>query len=368
MTKEEYWYWLCHIDGLGSVRIRQLLEFFGDAQAIFDASEDQVRDSGILSSRLLETMIQARKGTAKICRSLEKLVKKQIRFIPVCDPLYPQKLKEIYDPPCCLYVKGDARLLSYPCAAIVGARQCTEYGRQAAAYFAGVLAGMGIAVVSGMAVGIDAAAHRGALNAGGPTIAVLASDVSTSNPRENLPLYLDISQNGAVISEYDDRRTVPGMFPVRNRIISGMADCVLVMEAREKSGSLITADQALEQGREVFALPGRMDDPFSRGCNALIKSGAQILTGPEDVLSCFAIGEDAVKRGMKANGPARREPLTKREAYVYGFVGTDTKHLEQLLEETGLPVSDLLEILLQLELKKYVRQPIKNYYSAFHFP
>ncbi len=362
MTKKEYWYWLCHIDGLGSVRIRKLLEYFEEPEAIYCALEKEMEACGILPQRAIESWKKAKSEKEKIIGSMEAMEKKGITFLSMEDPEYPAKLKEIYDPPIGLYVKGKMDLFDFPSVAIVGARQCTEYGRETARHFARVLSDAGCTIVSGMALGIDTAGHRGALEAGNATFAVLASNVSVCYPRENIEIYMEIQKNGAVLSEYDKEKIVPGMFPMRNRIISGMADCVIVIEARERSGSLITADLALEQGKEVFAVPGRICDPISSGCNELIKNGAHILTKPEDVFSCFQIN---YKKFSKQK--IKKVSLTPVEKIVLDHLEAEAKHVEQLLWETGLPISVLAETLLHLEIKNYVRQPEKNYYTFINF-
>lgn len=171
-------------------------------------------------------------------------------------------------------------------------------------------------------------------------------------------MYMEIQKKGAILSEYDKETIVSGMFPLRNRIISGLSDCVIVIEARERSGSLITADLALEQGREVFALPGRICDPVSKGCNELIKNGAQILTKPEEILQYLKLQDKKISQWERKN-----IPLTSVEMLVLEHLEPEMKHVEQLLDETELPISVLMETLLQLEFKNYVRQPAKNYYS-----
>lgn len=362
MTKREYWYWLCHIDGFGSIRIKRLLDCFKEPEAIYLASEWEMEKSGILSERLLAAWKRAKRDRNKIIYGMEKLEERKVTFLTIEDQQYPNKLKEIYDPPIGVYVKGSMNAFKYPCVSIVGARQCTEYGRKAARYIGKVLSDAGVSIVSGMALGIDAAGHWGALDGGNATFAVLASNVSVCYPRENIELYLEIEKNGAILSEFDKKSIVPGMFPLRNRIISGMSDCVIVVEARERSGSLITADLALEQGREVFALPGRICDPISGGCNELIKNGAQILTKPEDILHYLHIEDKKISQWS-----ASTIPLTPVEKLVLEHLEPEVKHVEQLLCETGLPLSILLEALLQLEVKNYIRQPAKNYYSFIKF-
>ncbi len=212
------------------------------------------------------------------------LEEKNIRFIPYFSEEYPVRLKNIPAPPYALYVRGRLPTVTDPPAALVGARNCTHYGERMALEYGEKLAENGISIISGMARGIDGAAGRGAINADGCTYAVLGSGVDVCYPRENRGLYVDIQKSGGILSEQlPGSPPLQGNFPRRNRIISAMADLVLVMEAKEKSGSLITADQALEQGKEVYALPGPVTSLLSQGCHRLIAQGAGILLSPEDL-------------------------------------------------------------------------------------
>ena len=277
------------------------------------------------------------------------------------DSIYPKRLKSLPDAPFSLYVKGELPKEELPSVAIVGARVCSEYGREAAFYFGEQLARAQVQIISGMAAGIDAWGQKGALKQG-KTFAVLGNGVDICYPAENISLYMQIPQSGGLISEFPiGMRGLPYMFPIRNRIISGLSDLILVVEARKRSGSLITVDQALEQGREVCALPGRTIDPLSEGCNELIKNGAMLITKPEEILDCLKWKSIDKKRDNKIE--ETRVKLTAQEQYVFQYISFDLIHFEQLLEKTNMPIGFLMTYLLQLEMKNCIEQPIKNYYK-----
>ena len=280
-------------------------------------------------------------------------------MIPYFSEEYPKKLTNISQPPYALYVKGSLPRENQVSVAIVGARRCTHYGEQIALEYGEALASEGIQIISGMARGIDGAGQRGALNAGGATYGVLGCGVDICYPRENIGLYMDIQQKGGIISEQiPGQPPLPAYFPERNRIISGLADVVLVIEAKEKSGSLITADMALEQGKDVYALPGPVTSSMSQGCHRLIRQGAGILISPEDLL--IELGINIVNQGQIID--KNEKVLESTENMVYSCLGLFPKGMSQLLEETGLNVQELLERLITLEMKGYVKEISKNYY------
>ena len=283
-----------------------------------------------------------------------------IQFITSEDEEYPVRLKEIYDYPMGLCVKGRLPAKDSPAAAIVGARENTEYGRAMAEWYGRELSAAGVWVVSGLARGTDSAAHRGALQAGGRTAAVLGSGVEVCYPRENQALYREIGEKGCLISEFGPWDSpLAGNFPMRNRIISGMSDAVVVVEAREKSGSLITAALALDQGREVLAVPGRRTDPLSAGCNRLIKSGAQLTDTPGDVLELLRIQSGKLGGLQEKNGKG----LAKKEKMVYSCLDLQPKFLDEIAGQSGLPVGECMGILLELEWKGYVVRTANQYYG-----
>ena len=279
------------------------------------------------------------------------------------DEDYPERLKNIPDPPENLYYRGRLPKRREPAVAIVGSRGPTAYGISMAEYFAQALASEGVGIISGMALGIDAAAHRGALKAeGGKTYAVLGTGINICYPARNFDIYdaLVTGERGGILSEYNpDEPALSWHFPVRNLIISGLSDAVLVIEAREKSGSLITADQALEQGRDVLAVPGRITDPLSRGCNRLISSGAAIVTSPEDVMQILGLLCGGIMKMPEKN----INILARNEKLVYSTLDLSPKHTQEIVQETGLPFQDVVGILLDLELRGYITQISSNYYG-----
>lgn len=283
----------------------------------------------------------------------------EYRKITGSDPEYPNRLKEIKSPPKELYIKGrlpDEKVLS---VAIVGARECSPYGRRMAQEIGAELARAGIQIISGMARGIDGAAQGGALSAGGATFAVLGCGVDICYPSEHRKLYESLQKEGGILSELSpESPPLPQHFPARNRIISGLSDVVLVIEAREKSGSLITADLALEQGKDVYALPGPVNSNLSRGCNGLIKQGAGIVVSIEDFMEELHISYSGKMEKIEEN----KILLESAEKLVYTCLDLYPKNLGTLVGETDLTIPELLNVLFRLELKGYIQEISKNYY------
>lgn len=281
MNKDEryYAYWLCNLPGVGSRTIDKLLQLCGNAKGVYDAPNDIWEQIGRKS--LAETACQ------KVHWDFEKeylrMEEKGIRFLLQEDDEYPNHLREIPDPPFALFVKGEVPKEKRLSVAVIGARDCSEYGRAVAKELGRCLGECGVQVISGMARGIDGISQESCLRTGGISFGVLGSGVDVCYPKQNRVLYDRLLERGGIISEY-----VPGTmprpqnFPPRNRIVSGLADVVVVIEARNKSGTLITVDMALEQGREVYVVPGRVTDRLSDGCNRLIKQGAGVILSPED--------------------------------------------------------------------------------------
>ena len=353
-----YEYWLSAIRPLSDKKKRLLREEYGDGKTIYNIEEIHLRFLNFLESRDVDTILRSKKEW-EIEKCWEKLQEQGIRMIPYFSEEYPKKLTNISQPPYALYVKGSLPRENQGSVAIVGARRCTHYGEQIALEYGEALASEGIQIISGMARGIDGAGQRGALNAGGATYGVLGCGVDICYPRENIGLYMDIQQKGGIISEQiPGQPPLPAYFPERNRIISGLADVVLVIEAKEKSGSLITADMALEQGKDVYALPGPVTSSMSQGCHRLIRQGAGILISPEDLL--IELGINIVNQGQIID--KNEKVLESTENMVYSCLGLFPKGMSQLLEETGLNVQELLEQLITLEMKGYVKEISKNYY------
>ncbi len=363
LSRQEYWLWFCNIEELDSSRREELLRVFGSPEAVFRAG-----DAELAALRLTERQRNGirRKDREKAAVALgEVLRRKGIRFVSREDEEYPERLRHIYHPPCGLFVKGRLPGEDAPAIGIVGARTCSAYGRELARYFAAELSKRGFSIISGLAAGIDSAAHAGALQAGGYTAAVLGCGTDRCYPKENLRLYLNIEEAGGLISEYPPG--VPpyrGNFPARNRIIAGLSDGILIPEARERSGSLITASLALEGGKDIFAVPGRLGDVLSGGCNRLIRAGAALVMTPEDIVQeydrFFADKQTTPDGGEKFYNNL----LETREKIVYAKLGLTPKHIDELGGECKMPFSELVQLLLVLELKGYVRQTGANYYIA----
>lgn len=281
----------------------------------------------------------------------EKETAGAIRHIERNDPAYPAKLCGIPSEPKELWLLGSLPPEDMPAVAIVGARRATSHGRWMAEKLGRELAKLGCCVVSGMAEGIDGAAHRGALEAGGFSLAVLGCGVDICYPRCNHALYSELLHSGGIISEYaPGTQAMPFFFPARNRIISGISDLTIVVEARERSGSLITVSHALSQGRDVMAVPGRPDDPCSAACNRLIREGAGCCTCAEDVLEYMQVLPAAAGR-KKADPCAQSETLSKSEQLVLSHLSGEPRHMDSLAEECGIPVSELAVTLVRMELK-----------------
>lgn len=290
----------------------------------------------------------------------KKLRDKDIKMVCVGDRDYPEKLMPYRDRPEVLFYKGRLPDKDKPIVAMVGARACSNYGRTMAKKIAGELAYNNVQIISGMARGIDTYSQLGAVEAGGATFAVLGCGVDICYPTENIELYENIIKTGGIISEYPPGdKPLAWHFPMRNRIISGLSDKVVVVEAKEKSGSLITVEWALEQGKDVMAVPGRVDDKLSEGCNRLIRSGAGLVRNAKDVLEELKY---EVFNKEKEN-VIKEKILEKDFLLLYSELGLQPKSIEELMEKTGIEYGILADMLLQLQLRGLVEQPSDNYYS-----
>ena len=291
--------------------------------------------------------------------SINKELPEGIRYIRKEDKAFPEKLLELHDCPKGIYVRGNLPDPSKKSVAIVGARMCSAYGRATASYFARVLAAHDIQIISGLALGVDGAAHEGALMAKGKTFAVMAGGCDIIYPRSHVGLYENIRTTGGIISEEPcGYPPIAKMFPKRNRIISILADIVLVVEARKKSGSLITADFAAEQGRDIFAVPGRLEDELSRGCNELIEQGAGIAISPERMLEIMG------KNPKKSDNSKifMQNVLAREENIVYSCLSLQPQSLEKLCSDAKLPIQCVTEAVMLLQLKGLAKEIGRNRY------
>jgi DNA processing protein len=355
MTQNEglaAWLRLTLTPGIGGETQRKLLAAFGLPEAIFAAGPLTVRE--IIGSRA-DALFDFDPKEA-VHRSIEWASQPGQTILTLGDENYPAALLEIPDPPTLLYVRGNAKLLQKRSLGIVGSRNATPLGQQTAESFARALASSGLAIVSGLALGIDAAAHQGALAANGDTIAVIGTGADRLYPARNKALALKIAEHGAIISEFPlGTPAIAANFPRRNRIISGLSSGVLVVEAAPQSGSLITARLAAEQGREVFAIPGSIHSPVARGCHQLIKQGAKLVETAQDVLE--ELGLDAATCGVSKDiNHATANPLVDA-------IGFDPCTLDELLERTGLSTDLLLTELLTLEFSGQVATLPGNRYQ-----
>jgi DNA processing protein len=368
VTSREAYIALNMIDGVGPIRLRALLEQFGTPEAILAApKQDVVRVEGV--GKTVARSIASWRENVDVDAELARIDKSNVRVVTRDDAEYPKNLREIYDPPLVLYIKGALRENERMAIAIVGSRRTTLYGQDMSRKLAYQLARLGVTVVSGLARGIDTAAHKGALQAKGRTVAVIGCGIDIVYPTENKSLADEIvEKGGAVVTEFPfgvkpDRQN----FPMRNRVISGWSLGVVVVEANLKSGALITANQAAEQGRQVFAVPGRADSILSRGAHKLIKEGAKLTEDVEDVLAEFEYllpkqaGESA-ETGVDDGGTKPAFKLSDLEEKVMAHIGKEEVAIDDIIRGSGLTSAAVSATLLGLEMKRLVRQvPGKQY-------
>lgn len=352
-----YAYWLSNIPGIGNRTVNRLAARAGNAREVYFLTDKQLESVGFLKPSDIERIKESRTSAHE--RAFESLHAKGITFISVEDKAYPSRLKQIPDAPYSIYVKGCLPDMQKKAVAVIGARMCSAYGYAVAKDLGKRLAMHGAAVISGMAKGIDQAGHKGAIEGGGQTCAVLGCGVDICYPAAGRELYEEIQAAGCLISEYPPgTQPKPGLFPARNRIISGLCDVAAVVEAKARSGSLITADCALEQGRDVYAVPGRMTDSLSAGCNSLIRQGAGIITSVEEFLKELHLGPE----NMDCQLNFIELLLEKQERLVYSCVDLRPKNVEKLLQETGLPMPQMVAVLAELTGKGLIMETFKNYY------
>lgn len=361
MTERDAILILNAIPGLGNSRIKKLIDYCTTAKNVLTVKTAELLSRGLLSSKIAASIAQF-KGDDFLRRELTLAAEKNIHVICFRDEDYPANLREIPDAPVILYVKGNLGPQNKLAVSLVGSRRASFYGMTFAEKLSQGLSELGVTVVSGLARGVDTAAHRGALKARGMTLAVLGSGLMRIYPPENLRLYEKIIEDGAIISEFP-LETPPAAFnfPRRNRIISGLSLGVVVIEASERSGALITTRYALEQGREVFAVPGNVDHPNARGVNSLIKQGAKLVSGVEDVIEELMPQIEAHLKEYKISDQQTplnigNVPLTEQENAIYHMLGKDAVHVDALTVRSHVSASEIMAILLKLELKKYVKQ------------
>ena len=354
----KYAYWLTNIQGFGDQKCHCYAKDYFGAKRLYEMSENEWKTVAQVKEQDIVRLRESKKKW-NLNAEWEKFLTKETHFITRYDALFPSRLLHLEIVPFALYYKGELPPEDSFQVAIVGARMCTNYGKTIAVEIGKFCAHQKVGVISGLARGIDTAAQGGALKAGGNSYGILGGGVNVIYPPENKRIYQEVSKSGALISQYPpDYVPRAQCFTYRNRIISGLADAVIIVEARERSGSLITADFALAQGKDVYAVPGRIDDPLSIGCNQLIHQGAQIVTTIDSLFEDMKIFngkfyEKSVKNKIQ---------LDKEELLVYSCLGLHPLPFSQIFEETKLPIGMLVKTLTELMNNGFVVEYYKNYY------
>lgn len=362
-TDDRYFYLAFSlIEGIGPVRFKLLLDYFGSVQKAWEASKTELEKIG-LHQKIVEQIVEKQK-TFRFDTYITDLAKKEISFLTIVDHDYPELLKQISDPPFVLFVKGKLVKEDILAVGIVGTRYPSSYGREVTERVSSDLAVSGITIVSGMARGVDSVAHRSALEVGGRTIAVLGCGIDIIYPPENRQLYYDIAKNGAVVSEFPAGMMVTrGLFPARNRIISGLSRGIIVTEGAKDSGSLITAGDAAKQGRDVFAVPGAITNPLSAAPLSLMKDGAKIITSAKDVLDELGIIYGTLKNHDPALTKATAgEPVRKSfraesplEEAIFSILAGGGLHIDKLIRQLKNKPEEVLPTITLMEMQGKIK-------------
>ena len=354
----KYDYWLHCVEGMGTVKIHKLLEFGVDAQELYNMNERQLEQLIFLQPKDRKNILVS-KANWKLEEKMWELAKKEIQFTTLNQGNYPAKLKYYKDAPFGLFWKGKLPEAEKLSVAIVGARNCSTYGKTVATQIGKELAQAGIQVISGLARGIDSFGQQGALRGNGTTYGVLGCGADICYPKENISLFMDVIESGGILTEYPPgMEPLPGFFPMRNRIISGLSDVLLVVEAKARSGSLITADFAMEQGKEVYAVPGPINSILSAGCHKLMKQGAGIFTSTKELLFELRFQSSLPQNIIEDD----KVSLEKEEIIVYSYIALLPKNVEIIQAESGFEIQKLRGILVTLQLKGYISEVGKNQY------
>jgi DNA processing protein len=355
MDEREAYIALNMMEKVGPVTVRSLVAALGSARATFAADRDSLMRADGVGREVAEAILSQRERL-DWQGEMARVAERGLRLITPLDEDYPRPLREIHDPPLALYVRGTLRATDRHAVAVVGTRHPTHYGRDVAEQLAYGLAKAGFAVVSGLAEGIDTMAHHGALKAHGRTLAVLGGGLERIYPVSNTELAAQIAEQGAVLSEFPlERQPDKTSFPIRNRIVSGLAMGVVVVEAGLKSGAMITTRLALEQGRSVFAVPGRIDSFAAQGCHALIRDGAALVTGVDDILSEFELLLPARPKAGGDRAAPRRADLSREEESIVALLSDGEKDVDSLIRESALKAGDVSSLLISLEMKRVIR-------------
>lgn len=361
MEEKLFAFWLCNLPGIGHCKIKRLLEYFGSPEEIFKAHDEFFDKIPNFKAKDKERILGNR-NRENVIKQYHMIYNKGIRFTYQAENEFPDKLKNIADAPYGLFYRGNLPMDITPSIAIVGARQASYEAKQIAKKFGRELAANGIQVISGMARGVDISAQCGAMELPrGRTYSVLGTGVDICYPRSHIEQYMLMQENGGVISEFPlHTPPLPYHFPLRNRIISGLSDGILVIEAKTGSGSLITAETGLEQGKEIFVIPGNIMDSQYEGGNKLIQSGASLVMSVRDILDGLGLffDQDVIERKKKSE-----VLLETAEKIVYAILSLEPIHISQIAEHTGLELQKVMEVLLSLQIKQLVQTIGNNYYA-----
>lgn len=358
MINENLAIWaLSGIEGIGFARIRLLIGRFGRASAVFEQTVQSLTEIDSFNEKAARSILKPRDWDV-LEREFVESFPANSEFISITDKDYPEKLREIPDAPPYFYFSGQLSVLKGPCLAVVGSRKPSDYGKRITRSIVSELAASGVTIVSGLAYGIDSVAHEAALRSGGRTVAVLGNSLDVIYPPGNKKLATGIKEKGCLVSEFP-RGTKPERynFPVRNRIISGLCDGVLVVEAQEKSGALITANHALDQGRDVLAVPGNIDNKLSDGPNELLKQGAVPVSSARDIFDNFRWNFPSGEKRQSKEKP----DLSGEEKLIFDYLSVRPVHLDELIRNAGLGPGKTAEVLLNLELKGIIIRKPGNY-------
>ncbi len=354
--RAKYWVGFHHVPFIGPVRIRRLVQQFGDLENAWVAQPNELRS--VLDDRAIQSLEKVRRELA-LDREMEKIEQLGITVLTIDDDDYPRLLREIPAPPPVLFVNGSLTEADKVSIAIVGTRRATSYGREMARRIATELAEAGVTVVSGLARGIDSAAHQAAIDAGGRTIAVMASGVNVIYPAEHRQLAERISNQGALVSDYEPGRKPDAVnFPARNRIISGMTLGTVIVEAPTRSGALITTDFAADQGREVFVVPGNVLSSASEGSNRLLRDGARAVTSAADILDDLELGRRREQIAIQT-----AFPVSDAERRILALLTAEPQHIDEIIVAANLTISEGAALLTQMELQGFVRNLGAQHYA-----
>lgn len=365
MDRELYWYWFQEAPGASRATKLRMIDYFSSPEIIYYALEEELKPF-FNKTLYFHNFINSR-NEAKILQNYNQLLEKGIRFIHMEAEDYPERFRMIPDPPLALYLKGEFPNPQEVAIAIIGARECTRYGSEMARFFGRELGRAGVRIISGLARGIDGMAHEGALEANAYTMGVLGCGIDIVYPEENYHLFMQMEKCGGIVSESGlGIKPHAGLFPQRNRLISGLSDGILVVEAMEKSGTFITVDQGLEQGKEIFALPGRNIDIKSRGCNNLIKMGAHIVTEVSDILEILHsknVNTVKVSELTDVEKFVQKNLLAPNEKIVYSCLRVEPQYVDEIICKAQIAPQEVCMALNHLTVMGGAVETMRNYYA-----